>query len=309
VKTSREAGIHFVEAYARVTLAYILRRLGEREKASDQLKRAEKMLEPLGITHTLYLIRLTQAGLLLDQNDMNGGREALQKAFRMGREKGYSMTLYWFWQPDEMSRLCAEALSNGIELEYARELIKRHALIPNSRIEKLREWPWAYRIHTLGRFEIVVNDEPLGFTGKVKKRPLALLKALISLGGRDVREEKIEDLIWQEADGDFAHIAFKTTLSRLRRLLGSEGTIEVKEGRVSLNARAVWLDTRVLESLAERVSELWGDRRQLKSVDDEVKELGSLVIDLYRGEFLAGDDEFWIGPLARQASEEVPKDH
>ena len=296
VKTSREAGIHIVEAYARVTFAYILRRLGEREKASDQLKRAEKMLEPLGITHPLYLIRLTQAGLLLDQNDVNGGRRALQDAFRMGREKGYAMTLYWFWQPDEMSRLCAEALSNGIELEYARELIRRHGLIPNFRIEKLREWPWAYRIHTLGRFEIVVNNEPLSFTGKVQKRPLALLKALISLGGREVREEKIEDLIWEEADGDFAHIAFKTTLSRLRRLLGSEETIEVKEGRVSLNARAVWLDTWVLESLAERVSELWGDRRQLKSVDDEVKELGSLVIDLYRGEFLAGDDEFWIGP-------------
>ena len=96
------------------------------------------------------------------------------------------------------------------------------------------EWPWRLRIHTFGGLRLVVDGEPLMFSRKVQKRPLALLKALIALGGREVHQEAIEDLLWPEAEGDAARFSFKTTLGRLRRLMGGENVIELKDRKLTL---------------------------------------------------------------------------
>ena len=66
----------------------------------------------------------------------------------------------------------------------------------------LEEWPYPIKIYTLGRFEIIRDDEPLHFSGKEQKKPLELLKALIAFGGRDVPEERLTDALWPDADGD-----------------------------------------------------------------------------------------------------------
>lgn len=293
VRSSIEAGVPMLEAWSRLAFAYALRRQGEKQAARDQLTMAEKIVTPAGITHVLYLVRLTQASLFFDEGDGKAGCEVLREAFRIGRDKGYGMTLYWFWQPDEMARLCTEALHSGIEVKYAMELITKCRLTPSAPPERLLEWPWPCRIRTFGSFEILVNEKPLTFTGKVQKKPLALLKVLIAFGGREVREDAIEDLLWPDADGDMARIALKTTLSRLRHLLGSERVIQVKDGRMSLNSHYAWLDAWALESLAKRVSKLWEGRRQVKAAD-ETAELAALAVELYRGEFMAGDDDSWI---------------
>lgn len=127
---------------------------------------------------------------------------------------------------------------------------------------------------------------------EIHKRPLDLLRVLISLGGDEVRQETIEDELWPEAEGDMARIAFKTNLSRLRKIIG-EKTIEVKDGKVSLNPQRVWLDLWALESLAENVSELYRKRNQSKS-PDEVERLAHLAFDIYHGDFLMPDDDLWL---------------
>lgn len=292
VRLSIEAGVPMLEVWSRLAFAYALRRQGKKEEAGDQLVIAEKIVAPAGITHALYLLRLTQASLLFDKGDVVRGSKVLGEAFRIGREKGYGMTLYWFWQQDEMARLCTEALHAGVEVDYAMELITKCRLKPGAPPERLMEWPITYRVRTLGHFEILVHEKPLTFTGKVQKKPLALLKSLIAFGGRDVREESIEDELWPDADGDVARIALKTTLSRLRNLLGNERVIEVREGKMTLNNQQVWLDTWAIESLAKRVSRLWEERRQGKS-QGETEELAELVVELYQGEFIPGEDEPW----------------
>jgi LuxR family transcriptional regulator, maltose regulon positive regulatory protein len=292
VTSAVEAGVYVAEAYARVTLAYVLRCMAKTGAARDQLKRAESIHKDLGVTHTLYLIRLTEASLHFDEGNHGDGRKALGEALRIGKEKGYAMTLYWYWQPDEMARLCAEALASSVESEYARELIRCHSLVPGGSLDKLHGWPWPCRITTFGRFELIENDKLLAFTGKVQKKPLALLKALISLGGKEVREEEIEDLLWPDAEGDAAHIALKTTLSRLRKLLENEAAIEVREGKISLNERIVWLDAWVLESLVRQISALPRGHRQTSVTVAE--ELAAVALNVYRGEFLKSDDEWWI---------------
>ena len=118
------AGHCISEAYARICLAYVLRKTGKGEDAAAQLDMVETMFHGLGITHSLYLVRLTQASLLLDRGDVTEARRILREAFGIGRIKGYGMTLFLWWQREDMARLCAEALKGGIEVDYANELIR-----------------------------------------------------------------------------------------------------------------------------------------------------------------------------------------
>jgi len=297
VNASVAASVPIVETYCRITLAYVLRRMGDKDEAEAQIKEAERIFAPFRSTHQHYLICLVRASLSLDRGDKSAAVQALREAFSIGKERGYEVTLYKYWQPDEMARLCAAALAAGIEEEYARELIRKHHLVPNDgHAEELWEWPWPCRIRTFGGFELTVDDVPCSLEGR--KKPLDLLKILITLGGDEVRQENIEDELWPEAEGDIAHISFKTNLSRLRKVIG-EKTIEVREGKVSLNPRHVWLDMWALENMANRVSELHRERNQSHS-PDEIERLANLAFDIYRGDFLTLDDHPWLTPARKR---------
>ncbi len=61
------------------------------------------------------------------------------------------------------------------------------------------------------------RSRPVRFTGKAQRKPLALLQALVAFGGQRVREDRLSEALWPDADGDAAHQALSTTLHRLRR--------------------------------------------------------------------------------------------
>ena len=75
------------------------------------------------------------------------------------------------------------------------------------------------KIYTLGRFSLISNGKPMKFIKKAQSKPLLMLKALIALGGREVRKEQIADALWPDADGDISVRSFDTTLYRLRKML------------------------------------------------------------------------------------------
>jgi hypothetical protein len=281
------------EAFGRLILAYVLRLQGSEADARYQVEKVKGIIAPIGPFQVLnYLVLLTEAMLALDKKDRSKCLNTLMEAFGIGRVKGYAQTFYWWWQPAEMARLCAEALAAGIEVEYSREVVKAHMLTPpEGPLENLMQWPWPVRIHSFGCFQIEVEEKPLTFAHKVQKKPLALLKAIVALDGRDVSGETLEDILWPEAEGDSAHIAFKSAVFRLRRLLGDERAIRIKEGRISLNPEIVWLDTWAFESLAVSVSRLYGERGSENT--DKVNLLVSLVLDLYAGDFLSKNNDLW----------------
>jgi DNA-binding SARP family transcriptional activator len=125
----------------------------------------------------------------------------------------------------------------------------------------------------------------LRFEGKPQRKPLELLKVLIALGGRDVRDERLSTILWPDAAGDAAHSAFSTTLARLRKLLGDD-TVVVQDGRVSINPRQCWLDTWALEA-------------QIATIERAPVAVAACapVLDLYRGAFLEQEsDAAWALP-------------
>ena len=144
---------------------------------------------------------------------------------------------------------------------------------------------------TLGTFGIIRNGKPVVFSGKAQKKPLLLLKALISLGGRHVRESAVTELLWPDSEGDAAHSAFSTTLSRLRHLLGSPEAVEVREGNARINPDCLWVDVWEFDRLSEQA-----DQRSKGSDLSGMENLQN-AIRLYKGSFLPSDDEFWTFPV------------
>ena len=282
----------FPAAAAYLCSAMILAAAGLRDEAREHIAAYRRLPQtPSRIME--YTSLIAEAALALDE-EAPDALNTIRHAFRVGREEGFMTPIYCF-MPSLMSRLCSTALKAGIELEYVRTMIRTRGLMPDEPSADVASRPWPLKIYTFGRVVVTVNDEPLSFSHKVQRRPLTLLKALIALGGKDVREDVIEDLLWPEAEGDAAHIACKTALSRLRSLLKTEGVIEVREGKLSLREKLVWVDTRALDTVADRVSDLWMERHARRVVD-EAKEAASLLSDVYKGDFLETDDEPWIGP-------------
>lgn len=141
-----------------------------------------------------------------------------------------------------MADLCVRALKHGIEVNYVRDLVCQRHLVPENPPIDVESWPWAVKIYALGQFKVLKDDQPLTFGHRVQRKPLALLKAIIAAGGKNVREEQLLDLLWPDADGDAARVALHSTIHRLRKRLGHEEAITREDEQIGLNDRICWVD-------------------------------------------------------------------
>jgi len=136
---------------------------------------------------------------------------------------------------------------------------------------------------TLGRFQVLKDGSPLSFPAKAQRKPLALLKLLIAMGGREVAEQSLTDALWPESDGDAAHRTFASTLHRLRELTGHECLL-LRDRRLSLVEGTCRVDALEIPGIASRKESAChrGD------ADDAARE-SALAVTLYRGPFLDGE--------------------
>jgi two-component SAPR family response regulator len=268
--------------------AQLLHELG---KSGEAKKFLDRMIEPWrrdGRSHDAFLYYLTKAHLFLDQ-DHKLALDCLSKGLSIGKEERL-FTTYYPWQPAAIGRLFRTALEQGIEVEYVRALIRKRNLVPEDLPLHIENWPWPIRIYTLGSFEILKDDKPIQFTGKVQKKPLEMFKVLIALGGTDVAETQIMDTLWPDAAGDTAQVSFRTTLHRLRKLLGSDDAVQLRGGHLSVNPRYCWVDSWSFERLFKEAlrSEDRKKQRQKSAAGNRQSEL-SKALDLYKGQFLPSD--------------------
>jgi ATP/maltotriose-dependent transcriptional regulator MalT len=247
-----------------------------------------------------YLCYLTEADIHRDMGMDDRALECLKKAMSIGRTHGYK-SLFLFWRPAAMARLFAMALMHGIEVDYAGELVVALGLSGDGVPAHVENWPWPLMINTLGKFELHRDGKPLSFTGKSPKKPLELLMAIVSMGGENVRNERIKDRLWPDAEGDKAQSAFTSALSRLRTLIGKEMAVQVHDGMVSLDPRHCQVDVWAFEQLADLA-----EKRQDKghdAVGDENNPWAEKAIAMYGGPFLAEvEDQPWIIPMRERLS-------
>ncbi|MFU8858434.1 MAG: BTAD domain-containing putative transcriptional regulator [Deferrisomatales bacterium] len=267
----------------------IYSRMGRRREAFRDLADALRIARRGKMRHGEFSCLLVAVWLHVEAGHPGRAVNVLRKAMGLGCAIEARRPFGFHGAP--FAALCARALEAGIEPDYVRSLIRQDRLDPPQDLPALAAWPWFVRIYTLGRFEVLVDDEPIGAQVKGQRRPLALLKALIALGGGRVSTARLSDALWPDADGDAARDALTTTLLRLRRLLGAKDVLVLREGRLSLDRRRCWVDAWAMERLFREAGRT-GER------DPGLESPEAQAVRLYQGSFLPEDiDEPWAIPL------------
>ena len=287
-----EVGCPYFEVLCRLALAQILLECGDQRKCAAQLQRMRSIAREIPNRHLEFACLLGFADMALRAGRTRSGLKALRLGLEIGRQYGYQHFLWWW--PAALSRVCARALEEGIEVDYVRTLIRQRNLSPEG--TAVPTWPWRFRVQTLGNFRVLRHDEPLGGAGKAQRRPLELLKLLIACGGTQVSEGRITDALWPRIDGDSAHRSFTSALHRLRKLLGEDKAIVLHEGKLTLDRRYFWVDAWAFDALAAR----------LDSASDpaQVEKLAERMLALYAGPFMSDEpDASWaLQPRERMRS-------
>lgn len=216
-----------------------------------------------------------------------GAREQVRRALAYGRERGFATV-----RPGVprvlIGAVCRAAAEDGMEIEFVRRLVRTHDVVLPEPPLHAPAWPWKLEVRALGRFALTLDGAPLRSARKEQRRPLALLKALVAFGERDVAEAALENALWPDAEGDSAHDALEINVRRLRRLCDDSELLSRHGGNLGLDQRRVWTDVRALEDVFRALD-------TPPSGDDAA--LAARLFALYRGDFLRDEEEPWILPV------------
>jgi DNA-binding SARP family transcriptional activator len=292
LKFGLDAGVPATVAYSYLLCAVVLHELKRDHEAGDHLAEGYAIARSAGAEMIEFACFLAGAKFSFDKGEDFSGLVFLRKGLMLGRDKGFVSTLF-IWLPSMMAELCQRAIEADIEVDYARHLIRKRDLMTDPPPVDCEKWPWAVKVFTLGRFEIEREGDPVEYgqpSGKVRRKPLEMLKALIAAGGGEISAEKIVDWLWPDSRGDAAHSTLKATLSRLRQLIGVERFIVFRDGNISLDHRYCWVDASAFERMFTKL-----DRTVVPAeVGENVLQLVEKAITLYRGHFLPADEgRFW----------------
>ena len=281
VDVVRRAGATYSTSFYRVQLSRALFELGQEKKARAELAAiAREKWARSGMIR--YQGLLTSAYFDLREGKRKKAHAALRDAFHAAKTGG--MMIAPFWNLDHTALVCAEALDAEIEPGFVGDFIRKHNLAPPAGERRPGDsWPWPVKIYALGRFEVLLNGHSLRLEGKLPKKPLEALKALIALGGRDVPEDRIMDALWPDSEGDAARASLKIALHQLRQGLGDNRFIQLKNGRLSLSPDHCWVD-------ALAFNQAWEAVQAGKTGDPAALETCRKAMASYGGPFLPGEE-------------------
>ena len=260
-------------------LAAALIQVGALDEAIVRLDEARSMSERMGSELYASTCDFLQAHVHSLRGERDAALEYLGKFLKFARNCGIVVPAHA--TRADAARLLSFGIAENFCIEAIKEVIVRTRLAPPASDVGVN-WPWPVKIFALGRLLVLKDDAPLVFNGKAQKKSLELLSALIAQGGRDVGMNKLAQLLWPDTDGDTARTNLRTTLLRLRRLIGDAAVVH-QGSSLSLNEECCWLDVWAVEQVCDaRV----GDLDPMQRVDK--------LFALYRGEFLPDSDEPWL---------------
>jgi DNA-binding SARP family transcriptional activator len=262
----------------RIPLVWAYTQIGREAEARHWIASVRAIQDETGTRFREPLLALAEAQLAKRRGEAQSKQERLGHALTVARiercDHVFGRFRRWVGEP------LSDALAAQIEPAHAKHLVRRYS-IPAPR-EPCEDWPWRVKVYALGGFRVLVDGEARGFSRKQPRKPLALLKGLIALGGSGVPQARVQDALWPSEEGDSAHAACRMAVRRLRALLGEQELVSAQAGLLGLDLQRVWVDALEFERLVD-------DGAPFARLDA-----------LYRGVFLAQDLEAaWALP-ARQ---------
>jgi len=268
------AGWVFVQAMMQVAMAEIRVEQQRFAEAERFLANCDQLVLGIDAPILSFNSGLVRAEIARRTRPSSEFAAALAPVFAIGREQRFANTFHAYGLL--LPRLIPYALGLDVEIAYCRWVIQRRSLAPP--LADVPHWPWPVRIKATGHLDVYVGGAPLEFPGKSQRKPIDLLKALITRKA-GVDTARLMDALWPDLDGDAARHAFDLAVHRLRKLLKHKDAVQLSQGRLSLNPRLVWVDAFVLQRLS---TEGFAEAHLSASVP--------ALLTLYRGPLLADDD-------------------
>jgi len=282
VASARQGGLPMREHIALINLALAAAHSGEHDEAAQRV--AEVFAHPF---HALCVWHHWVGGIVAAYAALQRGDEAealhrLRVALGAAQTHGYRYGPMLFATSGMMPRLAALALAHGLHADVVRDIVQRHDLpAPPGAAAVNAHWPWALTVRALGGWHIERSDGPMPSSRKESRRLLELLQLLVAHGSAPVSQDTLVDALWPDAEGDAARNALDNALHRLRKWLGGDDRILLRQGALSLNSARCWTDVVALEAA-------------LQALDDApAAQLGPQLValrQLYPGPLLPGND-------------------
>ncbi len=203
-------------------------------------------------------------------------RQQLREAFTLAAKLQWPN--YLASLPGLASLVSGDALNADIESAFVHATVAQRKLPPPEM--DCAAWPWPLEVTTFGGFALKKFGEPMPFEGKVQKKPLELLKSIVSVGPRGISIHLLCEMLWPDSSPEQARTAFKVTLSRLRKLVDVANVFEMTDTRIALNSDVVRVDCVQFEMLADTI-EAPGNHSLTSLVQQ--------FISVYRGRFLGNE--------------------
>jgi len=262
-------------------LAHAFSNAGEYSRAMTLVVEIRQLIAGTGYESYEALLRMEEACVELHRGDRARCHEFLISTLKLARaDPRQALMLRWIGAP--LPNLFAEALNASIESDYVRDLIVQWRVQPPP--DASHTWPWPVSVSALGRFEISLYGKPMEFGRKAPRKLLALLKALIALGGTAVSLAALIDALWPNEDGDAAYGAYTVAVIRLRKLLKEPDILVQHGGTLSLDRRRCWVDTWAFGEAVDRAA-----AADHATSFDVVRDDQACALGLYKGSFLSED--------------------
>ncbi|MFN0316418.1 MAG: BTAD domain-containing putative transcriptional regulator [Burkholderiales bacterium] len=270
------SGIFFVEVLGNIFLAALLAQSRKTDELAALLAATRSQVSDTYMAHTEIQLSLVEAYAAIELGQTQAARELLSVAMATQADTHF-LTL------TPIPRVLPAAFSFGLEQDIGtariKTWIKRLSILPENATTE--HWPWPVRIRCMGKFAIVVDDEPLQFKGRAPAKPLELLKLLIAAGRGGLPARAIADRLWPDVEGDAALVNVDTNVHRLRKLFKQDPLL-VAEGRVAIDSQRCWVDAWALERL---------DLITSGAAPESLVQNASEALRLYAGHFLDADAE------------------
>jgi hypothetical protein len=266
----------------------LLAKQGRWAEAEAQLEDERRIVDSLASKCLAHKLGCTRAWLGYLRNNEAELLKNLRGAFAIGRAE---QIMAWYGLlPEVLLTLCCKALEYGIEVEYARQLIRIYKLFPRQAPLHLENWPWANHFYAFGQFTILADGRELEHGGKTPVKVLELLQVIIAFGGAQVDSLAVSEMLWPDADGDNAQQALETALFRLRKLIGKDSII-VSGGKISLNKKRCWLDIWAFEQRLEQLDGLLANANAVSG--EQLETCLAALSRLYRGPLFGETSPPW----------------
>lgn len=268
-----------------VFLAWFQTLRGLHEEARRSLAEAKAIFGGV-VNPVIYAcITMAEAQSTFEEGNEQQGDPMLARALAIAR--GTDSIPWGLLGPARTAPIYMRALTQGLEADWARTLIRR---VPVDPPEDCGDgWPWPIKLYVMDGFRIELEDRTLEQSGKAKRKPIELLMWLLSQNSRDAAAEQATDALWPDADGDLAVRSLNTTLHRLRKLLEHPDAITMRDSRIRLERRFVWTDLWQFENLLDQASSA------ARAGDAEgAADVRSRALPLYQADFLQQVNTPWV---------------